>query len=52
MAEINADPAYLTFLDSQGAERMDLSPAQTTEFVKRDKAAMVTLLGTLNLLGK
>jgi tripartite-type tricarboxylate transporter receptor subunit TctC len=52
LAEINADPAYLTFLDSQGAERMDLSPAQTTEFVKRDKAAMVTLLGTLNLLGK
>ena len=52
MAEINADPAHKEFLASQGAERMDLSPAQTTAFVKRDKDAMAALLGTLNLLEK
>lgn len=52
IAEINADPAYQTFLDSQGAERMELTPAETTAFVKRDKEAMTRLLGALNLLGK
>jgi tripartite-type tricarboxylate transporter receptor subunit TctC len=52
MAEINADPAHQEFLASQGAERMDLSPAQTTAFIKRDKEAMASLLGTLNLLEK
>ncbi|MCB2043077.1 MAG: tripartite tricarboxylate transporter substrate-binding protein [Burkholderiaceae bacterium] len=52
MTEINADPAHQAFLESQGAERLDLSPAQTTAFVQRDKDAMVKLLGSLNLLDK
>lgn len=52
VAEINADPAYQKVLDSQGAERMDLSPAETTAFVQRDKVAMTKLLGSLNLLEK
>lgn len=49
LAEINADPAYKKLLSSQAAEWMDLSPADTTEFVRRDKAAMTKLLGALNL---
>ena len=52
MAEINADPAHQAFLAAQGAERLELSPAETTAFVRRDKEAMVKLLGTLALLDK
>ena len=52
VAEVNADPAYQKVLASQGAERMDLSPAETTAFVQRDKVAMAQLLGTLRLLEK
>jgi tripartite-type tricarboxylate transporter receptor subunit TctC len=52
VAEINADPSYQKVLDSQGAERMDLSPAETTAFVQRDKVAMTKLLGSLNMLEK
>lgn len=52
VAQVNADPAYQQLLAAQGAERMDLSPAETTAFVQRDKAAMAKLLGTLNLLDK
>lgn len=52
VAEINADPSYQKVLASQGAERMDLSPAETTLFVQRDKVAMTKLLGSLNLLEK
>lgn len=52
VAEVNADPAYQKVLASQGAERMELSPAETTAFVQRDKAEMTKLLGTLNLLEK
>lgn len=52
VAEINADPVYQNLLASQGAERMDLSPAETTSFVQRDKVAMSKLLGSLNLLEK
>ncbi|RZL98504.1 MAG: tripartite tricarboxylate transporter substrate binding protein [Variovorax sp.] len=52
VAQVNADPAYQKLLAAQGAERMDLSPAQTTAFVQRDKEAMTALLGTLNLLDK
>lgn len=52
VAEINADPVYQTLLASQGAERMDLSPAETTAFVQRDRVAMSKLLGSLNLLEK
>ncbi|MDQ2151267.1 tripartite tricarboxylate transporter substrate binding protein [Alcaligenaceae bacterium C4P045] len=52
VSAIQATPAWQQFLDNQGAERMSLSPAQTTEFVRRDQAAMTTLLGSLNLLAK
>lgn len=52
VAQINADPAYQNLLASQGAERMDLSPSETTSFVQRDKVAMTKLLGSLNLLEK
>ncbi|RZL94936.1 MAG: tripartite tricarboxylate transporter substrate binding protein [Variovorax sp.] len=52
VAEINADPAYQTLITSLGAERMALSPAETTAFVQRDKVAMSKLLGSLDLLGK
>ena len=52
LAEINADPAYQTLLTSLGAERMTLSPAETTAFVQRDKVAMTKLLGSLEFLGK
>ena len=52
LADINTDPAYQAFLDTQGAEGMNLTPEQTTAFVKRDKEAMIKLLGSLNLLGK
>jgi tripartite-type tricarboxylate transporter receptor subunit TctC len=52
VAEANADPAYQKLLASVGADRMDMTPAETTAFVQRDKAAMGTLLGTLGLLDK
>jgi tripartite-type tricarboxylate transporter receptor subunit TctC len=52
VAEISADPAYQKVLTSQGAERLELSPAGTTAFVQRDKAQMAKLLGTLGLLDK
>lgn len=52
VAEINADPVYQTLLASQGAERMDLSPTETTSVVQRDKVAMRKILGSLNLLEK
>jgi tripartite-type tricarboxylate transporter receptor subunit TctC len=52
VADINADPAYQALLASLGAERMALSPAETTAFVQRDKVAMTKLLGSLDLLGK
>lgn len=51
-AEVNTEPAYQKVLASQGAERMDLTPAATTAFVQRDKADMGRLLGTLGLLEK
>ena len=47
-----ADPAYQSFLSSQGAERKSLSPAETTAFVKKDKEAMARLLDSLGLLVK
>jgi tripartite-type tricarboxylate transporter receptor subunit TctC len=52
MAEAQADPAYQALLTSLGAERLDMSPAQTTAFVQADKVAMTKLLGALNLLDK
>lgn len=52
MGDIQRDPAWQQFLAAQGAERLDLSPAETTAFVAADKAAMAKLLGTLNLLEK
>lgn len=50
VARVNADPAYQKFLTSQGAERLELTPAETTAFVRRDKEEMGKLLGTLGLL--
>ncbi|QHE85067.1 Bug family tripartite tricarboxylate transporter substrate binding protein [Hydrogenophaga sp. BPS33] len=52
VAEANADPAYQKLLAGQGAERMELSPAETTAFVRRDKENMSKLLETLNLLSR
>ena len=52
VAEALADPAYQKVLTAQGAERLSLSPAETTAFVQRDKEAMTRLLERLNLLGK
>ena len=52
VAEISADPGYQKVLTSQGAERLDLSPAETAVFVQRDKAQMAKLLGMLGLLDK
>jgi len=52
MAEINADPAYQKLLESQAAERMDMTAAETTAFVRHDKEAMSKLLGTLDLVSK
>jgi tripartite-type tricarboxylate transporter receptor subunit TctC len=52
VAEAGADPAYQKVLAASGAERMDLSPADTTAFVQHDKVRMAKLLGTLNLLDK
>lgn len=51
-ADVGADPAWQKVLADQGAEQMHLSPAETTAFVQRDKAAMHKLLGTLELLDK
>lgn len=52
VAQAAADPAYQQVLAAVGAERMDLSPAETTAFVQQDKAAMAKLLGTLGMLEK
>jgi tripartite-type tricarboxylate transporter receptor subunit TctC len=52
VAEAAADPAYQQALAAVGAERIDLSPVETTAFVQQDKAAMTKLLGTLGLLQK
>ncbi|HEU0204945.1 MAG TPA: tripartite tricarboxylate transporter substrate binding protein [Burkholderiaceae bacterium] len=52
VAEANADPDYQNVLASQGAERIDLTPAETTAFVQRDKVEMSKLLDTLGLLDK
>ena len=52
LLQINADPAYQKLLASQGGEAMDLSPTETTAFVRQDKEAMAKLLGALDLVGK
>ncbi len=52
MKDIDADPDYQSFLASQGAEFKFLSPAETTAFVRQDKASMTRLLGSLNLIAK
>jgi tripartite-type tricarboxylate transporter receptor subunit TctC len=52
LLQINADPAYQKLLASQGGEAMDLSPTETTAFVRQDKEAMAKLLGALDLAGK
>lgn len=52
LVSMNADPAYQKLLESQGAERLDLTPAETTAFVRQDKEAMSKLLTALDLMGK
>jgi tripartite-type tricarboxylate transporter receptor subunit TctC len=52
VAEAAADPGYQQTLATIGAERIDLSPAETTAFVQQDKAAMGKLLAALGLLQK
>ncbi len=52
LMQVQQDAAWQRFVDSQGAERMNLTPQQTSAFVADDKAAMTSLLGTLNLLDK
>lgn len=52
LVQINADPGYQKLLASQGGDAMDLTPAETTAFVRQDKAAMSKLLGALDLVGK
>ncbi|NML47607.1 tripartite tricarboxylate transporter substrate binding protein [Ramlibacter sp. G-1-2-2] len=49
-ADVSGDAEWQKVLASQGAEQINLSPAQTTAFVQQDKAAMRQLLGTLGLL--
>lgn len=51
-ADTSRDAGWQKVLAGQGAEQMHLTPAQTTAFVERDKAAMGKLLGTLGLLEK
>lgn len=48
---VSADPEWQKVLATQGAEQLQLSPAETTAFVQKDKQAMQQLLGTLGLLG-
>ncbi|MBH1963944.1 MAG: tripartite tricarboxylate transporter substrate binding protein [Comamonadaceae bacterium] len=48
---VSADPEWQKVLVTQGAEQLQLSPAETTAFVQKDKQAMQQLLGTLGLLG-
>ncbi|MBP6900327.1 MAG: tripartite tricarboxylate transporter substrate binding protein [Burkholderiaceae bacterium] len=50
LSQVQQDPAWLQFLAAQGAERLDLSPRETSAFVQADKAAMSRLLASLNLL--
>lgn len=52
LSQAASDPGYQKVLASQGAELLDLSPAETTAFVQQDKAAMAKLLGTLGMLGQ
>lgn len=51
-AGVSSDPAWQQVLASQGAEQINLSPAETTAFVRQDQAAMTKLLATLGLLEK
>jgi tripartite-type tricarboxylate transporter receptor subunit TctC len=52
VADVAADPQYQRVLASQGAETLDLSPSETTDFVQQDKVAMTRLLTQLQLIEK
>lgn len=52
MTQIAGDPGWQQRLEALGAERLDLSPAQTTGFVQQDHQAMAKLLASLNLIEK
>ncbi|WP_423456708.1 Bug family tripartite tricarboxylate transporter substrate binding protein [Ottowia sp. VDI28] len=47
---VSTDPEWQKVLAAQGAEQLQMSPAETTAFVQKDKAAMRQLLGTLGML--
>jgi len=47
-----ADDSFKQFLLSQGSERMVLSPAATTAFVREDKRQMTALLDSMGSLAK
>ncbi|MCD2514310.1 Bug family tripartite tricarboxylate transporter substrate binding protein [Comamonas endophytica] len=47
-----ADESFRQFLLSQGSERMVLSPAATTAFVREDRRQMAQLLGAMGSLAK
>lgn len=50
--DLASAPDYRKAMSAFGAELLDLTPAQTTAFVKEDQAAMHKLLGALNLLAR
>jgi tripartite-type tricarboxylate transporter receptor subunit TctC len=52
VAQAAANPDYQQALSAIGAERMDLSPQETTAFVQQDKAAMGKLLNDLGMVEK
>ncbi len=52
VAGAKQDASYMALLEGMGAELLDLSPAETTEFVKQDQAAMSALLTHLNLIAQ
>lgn len=52
VTEARKDNTYLAVLEGMGAEQLDLTPGETTAFVKQDKVAMISLLTHLHLLAK
>lgn len=49
---INADPEHQKFLAEQDASVIQMSPAELTSYVKKDKETMLDLLGSLDMLAK
>jgi len=49
---VNDDPEYRRVMQEQAIELMSLSPAEADAYVRRDRADMQRLLGSLGLLAK